>query len=242
MTKNVDESDLERSAEAAAEVVNCIRVLEKSGSNLVAEVLGDREFVEYDHYPPNDVYDPKTHTQYYFHAHPQTRGEWNDYGHFHTFLRRSGMPQDVQPLPAAVDPKCAEPNDLSHLIAISVNREGRPIRLFTTNRWVTAETWYSAEHVVAMLDRFVVDLSKPSWPLNRWLTSMFVLFRPDIESLILERDAAVERWRHGHPDTNVFEDRELEVTSGRTIDLEARLAEIRVQLGLEGSDAEARAL
>ncbi|MBI3676974.1 MAG: hypothetical protein HY243_10220 [Proteobacteria bacterium] len=204
-------------AEAGAEIVNCIRVLEKDGSNLVAEVLSGCEFIEYDHYPASDVYDRETRAQYYFHAHPQTRGAWNDYGHFHTFLR----------------PDADDDNPPCHLVAISMSQAGRPIRLFTTNRWVTAETWHPAEEVIAMLDRFVVDLARPSWPLNRWLSAMFVLFRSDIEALVKQRDVAVTRWRKKHPDRDVFEDRGLEVTSGKDIDLDRRLAEIRGRLGLE---------
>ncbi|MDE2133799.1 MAG: hypothetical protein KGM97_04890 [Alphaproteobacteria bacterium] len=234
MSEKLDEAALERIAEAAAEVVNCIRVLEKSGSNLVAEALGGREFVEYNHYPPDDVYDPETHAQYYFHAHPQTRGEWNDYGHFHTFLRPRGMPSSVRPIAVnEANSKDGENDALCHLIAISMSREGRPVRLFTTNRWVTAEAWYAGEDVIAMLDRFVVDLSRPSWPLNRWLSAMFVLFQEDIKELVMQRDEAVTEWRRAHPDRDVFEDRELEVTSGKTIDLDRRLFEIRESLNLE---------
>lgn len=227
------DSDLENIAEAAAEAVNCIRVLEKSGSNLVAEVLNGREFVEYEHYPPQDAYDPESHAQYYFHAHPQTRGEWNDYGHFHTFLWPAGMPAGVRPLDGQSSPP-GEPAGMApcHLIAISMNREGRPVRLFTTNRWVTAEAWYAADDVIAFLDRFVVDLSKPSWPLNRWISAMLVLYRKEIEALIKERDVAVDRWRQLHPDIDVFEDRTLEITSGRPIDLDRKLADIRIALDL----------
>lgn len=235
MSESLSEAELERLAEAGAEVVECIRVLEKSGSNLVAEVLRDREFVEYDHYPPDDVFDTETHAQYYFHAHPQTRGAWNDYGHFHTFLRVAGMPAGVQPFEAQSSPETAAgSNDLCHLIAISMNREGRPVRLFTTNRWVTAETWYRADDVIAMLDKFVVDLSRPSWPLNRWISAMLVLYRSDIEDLIHQRDATIACWLHEHGDGDVFEDRALEVTSGRAIDLDQRLADVRHVLGLDG--------
>lgn len=234
MTDRADEAALERVAEAAAEAVSCIRVLEKSGSNLVAEVLADREFIEYDHYPPDDVYDPETHAQYYFHAHPQTRGEWNDYGHFHTFLRPHGMPPDIHPVPLRDTRPDETGNEaLSHLIAISMNREGRPVRLFTTNRWVTDETWYRADDVIRMLDRFAIDLSRPSWPLNRWITAMFVLYREEMETLIRQRDEAVARWRRSRPGEDVFEDRALEVTSGMAIDLDEKLADIRRRLGLE---------
>lgn len=49
--------------EAAAEVLDCMRVLAKSGSNLVAEALGTHEFTEWDHYPPDDVRDPERSTK-----------------------------------------------------------------------------------------------------------------------------------------------------------------------------------
>jgi hypothetical protein len=83
------------------------------------------------------------------------------------------------------------------------------------------------------LERFVIDLPWPSWPLNRWITAMLALYRHDIQDLLVKRDAAVERWRQAHPDTDVFEDRALEVTSGKAIDLDQRLAAIRRRLGLE---------
>lgn len=227
------QAQLERMAEAAAEVVNCIRVLEKGASNLVAEVLGDREFIEFEHYPQDDVYDPETHAQYYFHAHPQTRGEWNDYGHFHTFLRPKDMCPEIRPAALARTPaETGDKDPVFHLIAISMSREGRPVRLFTTNRWVTAETWCAAPDVIAMLDRFVVDLATPSWPLNRWISAMVILYRDDIERLILERDAKIAQWRAAHPERDIFEDRALEVTSAAAIDLDERLALIRSRLGL----------
>ncbi len=100
-----------------------------------------------------------------------------------------------------------------------MTREGMPDRLFTTNRWVTGETWYAADDVIALLDRFEIDLADPSWPLNQWISAMLVLFRPQIEQLIRERDRAVEAWQTRHPERDVYEDRELEVTSSRSISL-----------------------
>ena len=226
------ESELERLAQAAAEVVDCIRVLEKSGSNLVTEVLGEREFVEFEHYPKNDVYDPETHAQYYFHAHPPTRGEWNDYGHFHTFLRPKEWVRELRLAAPGTEPTTEVNDPVCHLVAISMNPHGRPVRLFTTNRWVTGETGCAAPELIGMLDRFVVDLAKPSWPLNRWISAMIRLYREEIVKLIHERDASIAEWQITHPERDVFEDRALEVTSAMTIDLDARLALIRSRLGL----------
>lgn len=204
---------------ATNEIRECRRVLAKSGLNPVGEVLrGFGEFTEFEHYPPDDVYDPESHAQYYFHAHTPGAREWNDYGHFHIFLRPGGMPPGIRPVPLAqASPPGGDNDALCHLIAISMTRDGEPERLFTTNRWVTAETWYAAEDVIGMLDRCVFDVAWPSWPLNRWLTAMLTLYRQDIEGLIRARDRVVSHWMSRHPDRNVFEDRELEIPSMKMI-------------------------
>jgi hypothetical protein len=115
------------------------------------------------------------------------------------------------------------PGSPAHLIAIAMTSAGMPVRLFTTNRWVTAETWYTATDVIAMLDRFTIDLEVPSAKLNQWLTAMFVLFRPQIEQLLIERDAAVAYWQARHVG-DVLEDRQLEVASSTELSLYDHIA------------------
>lgn len=203
-------------AEAGAEAVDCMRVLARTGDNLVGEVLdGHGVFTEWEHYPPGDVYDPDTGAQYYYHAHAADERAPDEHGHFHTFLRADGA-------------KAAP----THLIGISMDRHGVPFRLFTTNRWVTAEAWRPAEEVIALLDDFILDLAKPSWPVNRWLTAMLRLFRPQVEDLLLERDRALADWQARHPEALVFEDRRLHVVSEAAVSLQAQLR--AVQEALDG--------
>lgn len=224
----IDDAELEAMAEAAREVALCTRVLAKTGDNVVGEVLrGAGPFYEWRHYPASDVYDNEYHAQYYYHAHPQEERVMGEHGHFHTFLRPLGMPPGIRPVPLPDLAPDTDGNDaLSHLIGVSMDKAGRPIRLFTTNRWVTGETWYTADDVVRMLDQFVVDHARPSWPLNRWLTALLRLFRPQIISLLHQRDAAIAQWRLDHPGENVFEDRRLEVTSEIPIALEEHMARV----------------
>lgn len=216
-------------AEAGAEVLECMRVLEKAELNLVGEVLrGNGEFVEYDHYPPDDVFDADSQSQYYYHAHRGLNGE---HGHFHTFLRAPGMPAGLQPVAYDGEETWPAGDDaISHLIAISMDGYGRPVGLFTVNRWVTAEAWYCAGDVLRMLDRFVIDHASPSWPVNRWIGAMVKLFRPQIETLIRARDAAVAAWRRTHPGEDVFEDRCLEITSELPISVDTQIAAIHLAL------------
>jgi hypothetical protein len=228
---NTTRADLERMSAAGQRILECYRVLRKTKDNIVGEILRDQGvFYEWQHYPKGDIFDHETHAQYYYHAHPvELRG--GEHGHFHTFLRPKGMPPGVRPAPL---PDLAPPADdnaaLSHLVAISMDRAGYPIRLFTTNRWVTGETWYDASSVIAMLDRFSIDHARPSWPVNIWITSMIRLFRPQIEELLRRRDAAIAAWRQKHPEANAYEDRHLEIASALDISVETRIAAIAAAL------------
>jgi hypothetical protein len=215
---------LEAMRTAGAEVLECMRVLDKAGLDLVGEVLrGQGTFFELEHYPPDDVFDRDTQSQYYYHAH---RGA-AEHGHFHTFLRAPGMPEGVAPIAYSggeVWPGGDEA--ISHLVAISMDAFGRPISLFAVNRWVSAETWYPAEDVIRMLDRFAIDHAFPSWPVNRWLGAMLRLFRPQIEVLVRHRDSVVETWQNTHTDSDVFEDRRLDATGEFAISIEAQIAAV----------------
>ncbi|MDZ5647726.1 DUF6969 family protein [Nitrospirillum sp. BR 11828] len=220
---------LARLVEAAREVALCARVLAKTGDTVLSEAMQDAvpPFVPWQHHPPGDVYDSEYHAQYYFHAHPESELVGEEVGHFHTFMRPLGMPDGVVPAPLPdLQPDTDGNGALSHLVGISVDGMGRVTRLFTTNRWVTGETWYAADDVVRMLEGFQIDHARPSWPLNRWITALVSLYRDEIAELLRERDATVARWQADHPGSYVYDDRGLEVTSERLVDVEARIQDL----------------
>lgn len=220
---------LEAMLAAGQDILECCRLLDKTGDNVVGELLrGHETFYEWNHYPKGDAYDSETHSQYYYHAHRQDREE---HGHFHTFLRPKGMPLDVRPaLLADFEPPEGDNAALSHLIAISMDVYGDPIALFTTNRWVTGEVWYGAKDVCRLVERFEMDQAHPSWPVNRWITGMLRLFQMEIFDLLLCRDAAIEAWQQKHPDRNVYEDREFEIASEINISVEDKMRELERML------------
>ncbi|MDF2939833.1 MAG: hypothetical protein K0R66_475 [Gammaproteobacteria bacterium] len=211
--------------EPLEQIQECYRVLRKAHSNIVWEILRQSEpFLEWSHYPKGDVYDAETASQYFYHAHAAATSTRNkEHGHFHLFLRKKGIPKTCKP--AKIDkskrPKGSIEEELCHLICIAMNKQGYPIALFTTNRWVTGETWYKASDVIKMLDYFAMDHAYPSWPLNIWLTQMVKHFKPQIIELIKQRDQTIKAWQKKHPDRDVYEDRELEVTSYLPISTEA---------------------
>src|SRR5712671_2540261 len=233
----VSQAEIEKMIAAAEIIRDCRRDLAARNSNLVDEVTRRSTICAWLHYPDGEVFDATSHAQYFFHAHAPDSRPPTERGHFHTFLRAEGMPRGVVPLllpelavadvasppPQAAPLKRGERDEVSHLIAIAIDVRGEPVRLFTTNRWVTGETWYRAEDVIRMLDGFQVNGEGSGGLLNRWLTAMVQLFQPEIGVLLRHRDRAVTDWRWRWR-SNVFEDPRLEITSSFAIDLDARLA------------------
>jgi len=223
---------LEAMLAAGREVLEWRRLLAKTGDNVVGEVLKhEGQFYILDHYPKGDVFDPESHSQWYYHAHDKADRP-GEHGHFHTFLRGGGMPAGIEPAPLPdFQPRAARHDLVCHLIAVAMDRSGWPLGLFTTNRWVTAETWYAAHDVALMLDGFDVRMNKPSWPVNRWLTNLLRLFRPQIEELLQQRDERIRAWQRAHPEVNTYEDRRLEVTSQLPVSVEAQVELLAARLG-----------
>jgi len=242
--------------DGAAVIRDCRRELAERGSTTVQEAMAGAldiggEPVPWYRYPEGEVYDPASHAQYFYHCHPAVAGPrpgsfggdtigLAEHGHFHLFLRAEGMPRGVSPLlfpdqavanaptpPQAAPVKRGSSDRVAHLVAIAVDAHGEPVRLFTTNRWVTGETWYRGADVARMLDRFAPGREGTSPLLDRWLAGLVRLYRGDIEWLLERRDEAVAKWRWLWPRRgNVLEDPRFEVTSHLDIDLDARLAEI----------------
>jgi len=193
---------------ALEEITYIHRLLQKAKSNVVREIL-QFPFYENDHYPKGDVVDLESNSQYYYHAHRE-----EEHGHFHLFYRQ----KDGKPI---------------HLIAISMDNKGIPIGLFTTNRWVTGESWHDAKEVCEMLSHFQIGLAHPSWLVNRWVTAIVRLFHSQIVALIHLRDKKIEEWKQSHPGIDVFEDRNLEVTSEMAISVEKQLQAVYKSLKKE---------
>ena len=229
----------EREAAAVAILRECRQVLTARGSTILREVTeGADDIAAWQRYPAGEVYDPANHAQYFYHCHAAPAGSapGAEHGHFHLFLRAEGIPAGITPLvlpelavanapvpPQSAPLKRGERDEVVHLVALALDWRGEPVRLFTTNRWVTGETWYCADDVIRMLDRFQVSGDMPSAVLNGWVGAMVQLFQPEIAVLLRNRDKAVTEWRWRRRN-NVFEDPRLEITSSFAIDLDARLA------------------
>lgn len=186
--------------QALREIAFCEAILAKGGLTVLSEIFeGVSEVSAWEHFPPNDVYDPQSGAQWYYHCHPAAEGSV-EHGHFHCFIRPQGPDGPIH-----------------HLAAIGVDRDGRPLRLFTVNQWVVDDDWADASATIALLPRFDLQMPRPSYLVNRWLTAMFVAWEPQIAELIRKRDRVLAA--HVAPDsTATGQDRALEVTSELRID------------------------
>ncbi|SEQ54375.1 hypothetical protein SAMN05428969_3461 [Devosia sp. YR412] len=189
---------------ATQEAAFCERLLAKSGENVLRETLRDAPVTAWEHYPPGDVFDPESGGQWYYHCHLPPADDV-EHGHFHCFVRPAGAQGPVH-----------------HLIAIGVDAYGRLHRLFTVNQWVVGDAWLDAEPTIALLPRFDMQLAKPSYLVNRWLTAIVTQYQSEIEQLIRERDVALAGHAVGGDLDAMRQNREFEVMSSLVIGAPAR--------------------
>lgn len=183
--------------QARREIAFCESVLAKGGLTVLTETLRDASDLSvWTHYPKDDVFDPQTGAQWFYHSHPAGDPDGAiEHGHFHCFVRPDGANGSIH-----------------HLIAVGVDPYGKLVRLFTVNQWVVGDDWLEAEPTIGLLEKFDVHMPRPSYLVNRWLTAVLAAYDDEIADLIRERDAALAE-HEPQGDVAAREDRALEVTS-----------------------------
>jgi len=222
---SLGKTQLRRMARAGEAMFEAERRLAKAGHSLVERMLhGHASFEPWTHYPPEDVYDYETASQYYYHAHEDRPAE---HGHFHLFLRAPAFAPEATPLRRVNE----EGQVIVHAVAIAMNRMGHPLELFTTNGWVTAEDTYAADDLLAALPRWGVDHTQPCLAVNQWLTAAVRFYTPQITALIRARDAVLGPLAAKSGWAETLEARDMEVITRIPVSPEAQMREI---LGLLG--------
>jgi hypothetical protein len=192
----------------AQEIVRVMSFYRGKSSGLAqAALLGVSTFREWQHYPRGDARDEVHGVEFYYHAHAADERIRDEHGHFHVFSR---------PEPEG---------DFIHLVGISLNAHGLPIRLFLTNQWVTGETWASAAKAQRQVDRFCFRGRGPLAPLGTWVTAMIRLYRAEIHLLHESR----ERWVQGKiaafpARRDLLQSRQYQVIAQQRVNLLQRLS------------------
>lgn len=157
---------------AAQELANIQMRYAESGRTLnEAALCGAKDFIEWQHYPINDLVDEVSGYEFYYHAHSADEMPHGEHGHFHVIRR--------------------DTDGFHHLIGIALNQRGLPIRLFTTNQWVTGEEMADSAMVIKSIRGFEMVKKGRMALVSRWVSALIKLFSAEIERLILERDQMI---------------------------------------------------
>lgn len=164
-----------------------------------AALAGAGQFVRWSHYPHDDVDDAIHGTRFFYHAHEPSEMLDQEHGHFHVFTRWGSN----------------KPFRYAHLVGVSLDDRGTPLRLFTTNQWVTGEDWVPADQMTAAVQRFCVQTSGRLAPVSRWLTALVQFYAQTIVNLLQARDATLQAHaaRHQQDWAQAQQDRSLHIAS-----------------------------
>jgi hypothetical protein len=195
---------------AAQELVSVQSRYAKRGITIShAALCGAKKFIEWQHYPSNDLIDSESGYEVYYHAHSASEMAKGEHGHFHLFKRST-----------------IQSNHFFHLIGIALDHKGMPVRLFTTNQWVTGERWMNAQKVQEAMQNFDISVKGPLGPLGRWVSALTKLFYVEIRALIVARDKKITALASKDDDKNlILENRNYHVLTELKIDFMDRLAE-----------------
>jgi hypothetical protein len=159
---------------AAQELASIQMKYAESGRTLSeAALCGAKEFVEWQHYPANDLVDEVSGYEFYYHAHSADEIPNGEHGHFHVIKRNA--------------------KGFHHLIGIALNQKGLPTRLFTTNQWVTGEVIADSTIAMRSIQGFEMVTKGRMALVTKWIGALIQLFAKEIEGLILERDQKIAR-------------------------------------------------
>ncbi len=197
---------------AAAAVVEQVAAWAGRGESAPSRLLAPGgEFVEWAHYPQPDAVSSASGWRFFYHTHSAPQRLGDEHGHFHIFV--------PPPRGAGQSPRL-----FSHLVGITVDARGLPLRLFTTNRWVTDEIWQDASSLEKHLCRPGLHGAEPA-DVARWLDNLLVLFADDIAALLHARARRLAGSAR-RIDPRRLEDHRLRLPSQLRVNLARRVSRI----------------
>ena len=201
---------------AAGTLIDCLRRFVQAGQIPLAMAVGDSAAPQtWQHYQPElasalDGRPGKLH--YYYHSHASPGAAPAEHGHFHLFAQ---LGKDADGVAA-----------YTHLLAIGVDARGMPSRLFTTNAWVTGETWMPANRVRALIEKMATAPAPVDDIMERWLRAQLGVFAPQIVQLLCHRDQRMNARKRSGRRPGLFEDRRMDVISQCSVSVDQQLTTI----------------
>ncbi len=207
----LNRSEQKKLIRSATVMVNSLQNLANINSQIVDKIIASQSFVEWQHYPENDVRDKRRMSQYFYHAHPGRQRPFTEHGHFHLFVHAQELGLR-RPSPAHTEAP-------AHLIALSMDANGMPSGLFAVNRWVTKGPWLTYRDCEIALDNFAIRSRQGHPDINRFLSALVIFYRQAILDVIKKRDQLMTRLTADRDIRSVFADPAIEVLCYRPISL-----------------------
>ncbi len=217
----VTHAELLRLARSAQHMMTAWSDANKRHGSLIQAWVRGQAMQEQAHYPPGDVTDPASGSQYFYHAH---RSQGGEHGHLHLFWHANARGHRR----ASAVFKTGAP---THLFAVSLDARGLPESIFTTNLWVTDGHWFDADTTARLVGRFSVARGGRYAAADRWLNHFMALYRGAIELALLQRDRRVALLTRKRSWQTLSQDGRHEVLSVVSLNLANDLESIEAALG-----------
>lgn len=181
----------------------CLLEFGSQESNPVLQVLAGEPPIGMHKYPPGDHLTFGTAAwRAFYHSHPTPDYPANEHGHFHLFAPISHPDNNKA---------------WTHVVALSMDNMGQPIRWFTVNRWVTDGSWRDANELASLVCAQQVVDSDPL--LARWLAAMVAVYSAEIEGLLFERDRQLTGIIDSQSGADILENRDIYLLAETPINL-----------------------
>jgi len=172
-TGSLASAETPRLVVAARQFLSVMEKLQAEGDTVVTRVTERKPAIhEWEQFPEREQEDSNSGFRYYYHSHA-CPGASREHGHFHLFKRIANGDS---------------PDAFTHLLAIGVDLSGLPVRLFSTNVWVTGETVVPANEVKRLADAFTVERDDRMVLVAEWIEKVLALFASEIDELLVKRD------------------------------------------------------
>ena len=197
--------------EAVVRALSFVRALAQRGQSPLHAVLGACvEPKAREQYPASGInWIRGEGLGFFYHSHGQMGVRAIEHGHFHLFAQTYGR----------VDGNGERP--YAHLIGVDVDATGKPLRLFTTNLWVTGGIWRSAKFVRCAVLRFAaLGLHESAGP-ERWVGLILSLFPQQVNEVLRRREQRIAPWRNECVIQKRLLDRRVRILSAVPLDFDS---------------------
>ncbi len=177
----------------------------EQNSNPVLQVLDNNQSIQQEvKYPGGLLHFNHSGWRAFYHCHSNQKDIQalfkTEHGHFHIFT-----------------PVAGQVAAWAHLVALSMNDSGQPLRWFMVNHWVSGETWLDAYLLEQQIRK--IPFAEQTSMLEQWLLSMLGIYQADIISLLRQRDSIIE----SKQDKKCKQDRHLYLLAEQKINLQKKL-------------------